>query len=108
MYENGTTNAVVGSPLVAYHPSVGVTVQYYIVGGTGLGLFKVGACDGQVRLVTGGTLNADYVTQYTLIVSAVPDNVWISAANATITVNVRKALIEGLIALRASVGREVI
>ena len=89
VYENASTTAAVGTPLQAPHPTPSVTVEYFITGGSGLGVFKVGACDGQVRLIAGGTLNYDYVQQYTLIVSAVPDLTWVSATNVTVTVNVR-------------------
>jgi hypothetical protein len=79
-------NAPAGTPLNATHTAPDVSVSYAIVGGNGSALFKVGLCDGQVRLLTAGTLDFNVANVYELIVEATPDGISTSAVNATVTI----------------------
>ena len=90
IYENATTNAFAGSPLVATPADSTAGIQYSITGGNGSSVFWIGMCDGQVRLIQGGSLNYWFGPRvYILKVTAVPNAVVASAANATVTVKVR-------------------
>ena len=63
-------------------------VSYQIVGGNGSALFKIGLCDGQIRLINSGTLNFNVANVYELEILAVPDGVTASNTTTNITVQV--------------------
>lgn len=88
IYENATANGAAGAPMNATHSGANVAITYQIIGGNGSSLFKIGLCDGQIRLLTSGTLDFLVANVYELDIQAVPDGAVASAAVATITVDV--------------------
>lgn len=86
--EGAAANTPVGAPLNASQPSPNVALTYQIVGGNGSTLFKVGICDGQIRLKAAGVL--DYITAnvYTLIITTTPNGFAPSAINSTFTIDI--------------------
>ena len=90
IYENATMNSPAGAPMNATSPALYVSFVYSIVGGTGASIFRIGGCDGQIRLAAAGVLNYYAGPQsYSLLIQVVPNGVASSAKNATITVKVR-------------------
>ena len=86
--EDAVANTPVGPPLFANHSGVDVAVTYSIIGGNGSALFKVGLCDGQIRLRASGLLDYNVANVYELEVEAVPNGATESATVANITVHV--------------------
>jgi Cadherin domain len=86
--EDAGANGPCGAPLNATHTGVDVSLTYQIVGGTGASVFKVGQCDGQIRLRVSNSLDYNASSSYTLEIQAVPNGFTSSATTATITVNV--------------------
>jgi hypothetical protein len=84
--ENATANEAVGAPLVATHSSVDVTITYTVVGGNGTDLFRVGVCDGQVRVRVSDSLDFEDTAVFTLEVEARPNGIATSARSANVTV----------------------
>jgi len=87
--ENSEVNTEVGVPMDAFDVDVGQTILYSIVGGDDeQGVFKIGACSGQVQ-VAKFALDYETRTRYALLVRATDDGsprLWDEAwVNVTVT-----------------------
>ncbi len=77
----------VGPALVATHPGLDVAVLYYITAGNDAGVFKLGICNGQMRIAL-AALNYRVRNVYVLTVEARSNGLITSAAAANITISV--------------------
>jgi hypothetical protein len=73
--------------LYASHEGKDVAVLFYIIGGNDEGMFKLGICNGQVRLVYAG-LNYHERNTYVLSVEARSNGLITSATKANVTITV--------------------
>jgi hypothetical protein len=85
--QDAGVDAEVGPPLYANHEGKDVAVLFFIVGGNEAGLFKLGICNGQVRLVRAG-LNYNERSTYVLSVETRSNGLLTSATTANITITV--------------------
>ena len=75
-------------PLNATHDGVDVAILFYIMGGNDAGIFTLGICNGQVRVLRSGLMNYHVRKTYVLDVQARANGLVTSAANANITITV--------------------
>ncbi len=77
----------VGPALIATHPGLDVAVLYFIIAGNDAGLFKLGICNGQLRIAL-AVLDYNVQNAYVLTVEARSNGLITSATAANITISV--------------------
>lgn len=85
--QSAEVDAPVGDPLVATHDGKDVAVLFYIVGGNDDSIFKLGICNGQVRIQI-AALNYHVKKLYVLEAEARANGLITSATRANITIEV--------------------
>ena len=85
--QDANTDDPVGGALVATHPGLDVAVLFYITAGNSAGIFKLGICNGQMRIAL-PVLNYHIQNTYVLTVEARANGLITSATPANITISV--------------------
>lgn len=86
VYENATFDEAVGEPLQYIQQAQDVAVTFIVLEGNTT-VFKVGLCNGQIRIKS-PLLDYHAQNEYTLLVQAQANGLATAAANATITIYV--------------------
>lgn len=87
VYENATTDEAVGPPLVAVQLGSDVSVTFSILSGNEDSVFKIGFCNGQLRILS-PTLDYYVKNMYVLSVRAASNGLVESSTVANITIHV--------------------
>ncbi len=83
--QNATTDFPVGEPLVAIQNGLDVSVTFAILSGNSAGIFKIGYCNGQLRVQL-PVLNYNLQNTYVLSVAAQSNGLTASQTVANITI----------------------
>ncbi len=87
MSQDARAEDPVGSALVASQPGTDVAVLFYITAGNDAGIFKLGICNGQMRIAL-PILKYHVQNTYVLTVEARSNGIATSATPANITISV--------------------
>ena len=86
--ENSVIDTLVGTPLIASTNASNVAVTYQLGTGNGTSVFKIGFCDGQLRVLASYSLDYEQANVYCMAVSALADNQVTAMTTVDVCVNV--------------------